>query len=236
MTGQPDIQSLAGTTVAAAKTKKRSRFSRKQVIQACASLVFFVGLLIFCANLISMENARERIIRAGAYGPMVLIVLKASTNVIAPLGGNPIYLSAAPLFGFTLGFVSLIIGDLTGYTLSFYLSRLVGRRVAHLFFSDEQIGQLDQKIPDVSNWKSVLVLAGLFISFSDFASYGAGLTPIPFWKFFLIIAPVVVVKILVLMILGEEFVTNETSFVVMVGLTTVLPVIVIGIIKLMRSK
>lgn len=238
MTGPPDIPSLASAPPVATPKKRRRvpSFTRKQVIQALAALLFFVGLLVLGANLLSMENARERIEQAGVYGPVVLIMLKAGTNVIAPLGGNPIYLSAAPLFGFTVGFVSLMLGDLAGYTLSFFLSRLIGRRVVHLFFSDAQIARLDQKVPYVSDWKSMLVLGGLFISFADFASYGAGLTPIPFWKFFLIITPVVAMKIVLLMMLGEEFVTNETRFVLVVGLMTVLPVIVIGLRKLITSK
>src|SRR6476659_9126443 len=120
-----------------AATKEKNligSYSRKQVIQAGASFLFFVGLLLLGAHLISMQHARERIVNAGVYGPLVLILLKAATNIIAPLGGNPIYLSAAPLFGFTLGFVYLLIGDLLGYATSFFLARMIGRRVVSLFF------------------------------------------------------------------------------------------------------
>lgn len=211
-------------------------YSRKQVIQAGASFLFFVGLLVLSANLISMEHAQERIISAGVYGPLVLILLKAATNIVAPLGGNPIYLSAAPLFGFTLGFVYLLIGDLLGYTVSFFLSRMVGRRVAGLFFSEEQVKRLDRMLQDVSRWKSVLLLAGLFISFADFASYGAGLTSISFLRFLLIITPIIIVKVLLFIVLGERLVTNQSSFLIVVGVTTVLPVVVLGLKELIKSK
>jgi len=222
---------------AASKKKKLiGGYSLKQLIQAGASFLFFVAVLILGANLISTEHARDKITNAGVYGPLVLILLKAATNIIAPLGGNPIYLSAAPLFGFTLGCIYLLVGDIIGYTVSFFLSRLIGRRVVKLFFSEDQVKRLDGMLQDVSRWKSVLLLAGLFFSFPDFASYGAGLTPISFWRFILVITPIVIVKILLLMVLGQKFITNQTSFLIVVGVTTVLPVVVVGIRGLLKSK
>jgi uncharacterized membrane protein YdjX (TVP38/TMEM64 family) len=210
--------------------------SRKEFIQGACAFIFFVALIYLGMRLISTENIREKVDGAGLYGPLVFILFKASTNIIAPLGGNPFYLIAPQLFGFTDGFIYLLVGDLLGYTTSFFLSRVFGRAIMRVLFSDKQLDRFDTLLHDVESWKGLALLALAFFGFADFVSYGAGLTKIPYWKYILTATPPMLLKIAILMLIGETFIINQKSFLAVMAAITILPFVVMAIRKFFKRK
>lgn len=87
------------------------------------------GILFALALFFDFEVLRGYIERAGIWAPVLFIALKASTVVIAPLSGGPLYPLVGAFFGFFPGLIYAIIGDIIGYTLAFFISRKLGHPV-----------------------------------------------------------------------------------------------------------
>ena len=84
-----------------------------------------------------LEEIRNNVEDMGIYGPILFILVKISTIVFAPLAGAPVYLLAGPLFGFYEGFAYVLVGDIIGYTIAFYIRRLYGKRTLNLFLPNK---------------------------------------------------------------------------------------------------
>src|SRR3989344_2764499 len=138
--------------------------------------------------------------RAGIWAPLALIVAKASTIVIAPLGGAPLYPLAGALFGFWWGYLYLILGDTLGITIAFYLSRAYGRRIVDYFFPDHAL--VDRVLHALGTIQGLVIAQISFISFPELICYAAGLTRIAFIPFILITTAVSIVPRGVLVALG----------------------------------
>lgn len=151
---------------------------------------------------------------AGIWAPLALIVAKASTIVIAPLGGAPLYPLAGALFGFWSGFLYLIIGDAVGGTISFYLSRFFGRSIVNYFFPDNKL--IDRVLHALGSVKGLLIAQVSFISFPELISYAAGLTKIRFVPFFIIFVVVSSIPRAALVGLGT-LLTDTTSPLLYIG-------------------
>lgn len=91
-----------------------------------------IGAIYLFARFLGVDELRERIAAAGIWGPLIVILLKASTLVIAPLGGSPLYPIAGAAFGFWRGFIYTFLGDLLGTTIAFYISRVFGRKIVQI--------------------------------------------------------------------------------------------------------
>lgn len=108
---------------------------RREFIQSIVWLVLIFVAISGTAWVIGFDGIKEKVASAGIFGPVLVVVAKASTLVFAPLGGLPIYPIAGVLFGFTKGFFLTLIGDMLGATISFYISRWFGRTVVQYLLS-----------------------------------------------------------------------------------------------------
>jgi len=106
------------------------------------------------------------------------VVITAIPAVITSFAGGMIY-------GGWGGMLISIIGSFLGTVLTFYLTRLLGRRVLTLFVSEKNIAKMEKLIGAET---SDFVLLVLFIlpSPKDFFAFFVGLTKMKAWKFFLI--------------------------------------------------
>lgn len=146
------------------------------------------------------QTISEQIERAGFWAPFALVAAKASTIVIAPLGGAPLYPLAGALFGFWYGYLYLILGDTIGITIAFFLSRTYGRRIVDYFFADRAL--VNRVLRALGTNKGLLIAQISFISFPELVCYAAGLTRIGFLPFILITTAVSIVPRGALVALG----------------------------------
>ncbi len=186
------------------EAKKLWGMERREVVQNLLWLLFFVALMVGGSFFISIEELATLVARVGFWGPLLLVVLKASTIVIAPLSGSPLYPLAGALFGGWFGLLYIVLGDMLGAVISFYISRQYGKKVVTRFLSASNLKFLDIALSYMGSVKGFLIARILFSPLPEVASYGAGLTQIAFWPFFFIHSSIGLVPATILVWFGAS--------------------------------
>ena len=136
--------------------------------------------------LLSAQNLTEYISsNFGAYAVVVLTFLQFLQVVITAIPAAITSFASGMIYGVWGALLISAVGTALGTALTFYLTRLLGRRVLTLFVSQKNIDKMENFI-DADT--STLVLFILFIipSPKDFFPFFVGLTKMKAWKFFLI--------------------------------------------------
>ena len=162
-----------------------SRIRNKEFWTGLLAIVFF-GLLIFAgALLVGNDALKMKVENAGFWAPFLFIILKMSTIVITPLGGSPIYLTAESLFGFHKGYVLVLVGDVLGYSVNFFVGRLFGTAILSKVLSIDHYKWLRGKVDKIDNWKKLFITFLTLAPISDALAYVIGLSKIKFRTYFL---------------------------------------------------
>lgn len=159
--------------------------NREKIIE----IVWFgVVLAIFILS-IKMVRSGELQAQVAAFGmlaPLLLIVLKMATLIVAPLGGTPLYVISGALFGTVQGLLICFVGDLLGSSVCFFLSRKYGARVLGFFAGGQNVEKVLKTVNIISNTRSFVKARLGFVSMPELLAYAAGLSKINFWTFSLI--------------------------------------------------
>lgn len=149
------------------------------------TLVVLFGLAFF----IDIETVKGFIERAGVFAPLLFILMKASTVVIAPLSGAPLYPIVGAFFGFWPGYLYVVIGDFLGYTIAFWLARKFGYPLVNKFISAKETGLLARIVKHVGTTKGFFHMCLTCGALPELVSYGAGLSKLPYPIFIGILLP-----------------------------------------------
>lgn len=144
----------------------------------------FVGYWI-SVNLLGKDQVRKLVESFGILGPLILIILKSSTLVFAPLGGNPIYVLSGLLYGFWSALGLVLVGDILGSSISFWLARKFGRGIVIKLTGGRSSNLIDKVYARIGEWRGLA--AASFFGLFDYVNYVAGLTQISFKRFILIV-------------------------------------------------
>ncbi len=193
----------------------------KEVIQGAVILLFFVALMYFSLKIIGSDNMQQSIANFGTFGPILFMILKASTIIIAPLGGRPLYLIAPSLWGFWPAFVYIFIADTLAYASIFFISRKFGKKVMCYFVTDKDMHKVDEMLETFGTWQ--YFIPARFIA-SEFAGYAAGLTKIPFYQYMAVVIPANIVEISFALFVGHTFVKNRLTFVIAMVVLSFIPI------------
>lgn len=158
---------------------------RKEVIKNIIGLIVVCLIIFISFRYIDMDQIQNMIRDAGVWAPILFVLAKASTIVFAPLSGSPLYPLAGALFGLGHGFVYIVIGDALGATISFYISRLLGRTFVERF-ARSNMGAIDRTLSFIEKKKGFFIARVCFAALPEVVSYAAGLTRIKFIPFFVI--------------------------------------------------
>jgi uncharacterized membrane protein YdjX (TVP38/TMEM64 family) len=152
------------------------------------ALWIMVALFLFVGSLLLIRNGQlqEIVSGLGFWAPAILILLKISTLVVAPLGGNPIYIISGALYGNWVGFAIVMAGDILGSSICFWISRKFGEKVVKTLASEKLFEQVKKGVSIISETKSFAKARLGFASLPELLAYAAGLSKINFWKFTLI--------------------------------------------------
>jgi len=112
--------------------------SKGQLISSLVGITVVLGGIYALFAYFGITNVQETIQHAGIWAPLVLVLAKASTIIIAPLSGSPIYPLAGALFGFWEGTALLMAGDILGGIVAFYISRFFGRTVVEKMIGGDE--------------------------------------------------------------------------------------------------
>ncbi|OGG43872.1 hypothetical protein A2841_01050 [Candidatus Kaiserbacteria bacterium RIFCSPHIGHO2_01_FULL_48_10] len=145
-----------------------------------------IGMAYVVTVSIGIEGLRNLAASIGIWGAFAVVLLKATTIIVIPLGGGPIYVIAGAAYGFWKGLLLTAVGDTIGFTIAFYLSRFFGRSILDFFVPISQTQQLERILEKSSTISALLKARIAFLSFPELFAYLAGLTSVSFPIFFLI--------------------------------------------------
>lgn len=145
--------------------------------------------IILLAVFVDIGSLKVWIEGAGVWGPLVFIILKISTIVIAPLSGAPLYPLVGLIFGFWPGIIYVLIGDILGYTIAFSLSRIFGRKLVLKLLSGKEESMLARIVDHIGDSKGFFQACLTLFSLPEVLSYGAGLSRLSYIKFISILMP-----------------------------------------------
>ena len=153
------------------------------LVGGCAALLWYTG---FFACLGSIQEMQAYIDRFTPYSHLFYFFLQLFSVLVAPIPSNITALAGALLFGTWTAFLLTWLAVVLGSVLVFALARVLGQS-----FADRLVNQrISAKYLDTIRRKRdvFLILVFLFPFFpDDLICILAGLTDIPFHRFFLIV-------------------------------------------------
>ena len=185
---------------------------RKEINSVCIAVTLIA--LIALTFLIDIEALKVWVERSGPWAPLTFIVLKIATIVIAPLSGGALYPIAGLLFGFWPAVIYLAIGDLIGYSIAFWISRVFGQKIVARIIAENEGGIMAKIVGYISNAKGLFIAVVVFFPVPELVSYAAGLTKLRYRTFILILWPMWVVATSLFIFLGAhlDFLSDYISF------------------------
>lgn len=166
--------------------KKPIKMFKNHKIVEYAWLVIVVLLFIVSIQTIKNGYLISHIDSFGILAPLIFILLKASTLVIAPLGGLPLYFIAGSLFGNINGFVLALLGDAFGSSVCFLLSRFYGHKIVKALAGDKFFEKVMNTVGVLKDARSFIKARIALLAVPEILAYASGLSKISFWTFFLI--------------------------------------------------
>lgn len=203
--------------------------------------LLFVVLAFTLVSLVAVELAggtdqfRNLIHNAGVWAPLVYILLKASTYVIAPLSGTSVKLASGALFGTWEGMLFSLAGDTLGGSLNYWIARTLGRKGISKFAGKKALTQVDHAAERVGGWKALLGARLLLSAFYDFISYAAGLAKISFAQYFAVTTIGGIPISIFFAMVGNATVESDSASTVLIGICSVM-LVVISIAYLVHRK
>jgi len=188
----------------------------KDIIENVVSLVLVFTVILVVFRFFNLSDVQSFVDRFGVWAPIIFIFTKASTIVFAPLSGSPLYPAAGALFGFWEGFSILLVGDIVGGAIAFFISRTYGLKITERFIKSES--SLMKKILDqLGTLKGFIFARVCFIPMPEIVCYAAGLTKMSFLRFILVHAVIDIPMTAILVGAGALF-TGDLSPLIILAL------------------
>jgi uncharacterized membrane protein YdjX (TVP38/TMEM64 family) len=149
-------------------------------------LIILTALFIISILLVKNGTLVNQIGSFGIFAPIIFVLLKISTLVIAPLSGAPLYIIAGSLFGNTYGLLLSILGDALGTIICFLLSKYYGENVVRFLAGNDLFAKIKKTAGVLNNHKSFLKARVTFFLMPEVLSYASGFSQINFFTFTLI--------------------------------------------------
>lgn len=165
-------------------------------------------LFLYNNNILNLDTLKNLILNSGYFAPIIYIIAFSLVpltffpdSVLAILGGS--------IFGLGPGFFYTSIGALIGGSISFFLSRLLGKSFVEKLESDK-IQNIQILLKD-KGFFMILILRLIPLFPFDLISYGAGLTKISYKDFALGTLIGTIPGILVFVNLGAQWISLDKN-------------------------
>ena len=195
--------------------------SWKDMAKNLAIIAVTIGVAYIVTVAIGLEGLREKVESAGVYAPFILILLKATTIVVAPLGGTIIYPVAGALFGFWKGLALALIGDTIGSTIAFWISRKFGRKILHYFTGRGGMPMVEKVVERLGTRRQFVKARIFFSGFMDLFAYAAGLTKINFWFFIIVHIGIHGILVALYILFGDLLISGKFIVLLAVSVGTI---------------
>ncbi|MDX1542140.1 MAG: TVP38/TMEM64 family protein [Geminicoccaceae bacterium] len=159
----------------------------RRIIKVVVVVLILVGIwwlldvTDFLQYFTRVDVLQDQIERLGFWGPAAVMGLMAANIVVSPLPSAPILFAAGAAYGPWWGTFWVLAGAQIGSLMAFFLARWLGADVVQKWFGESPALRI---IGDQTTLAGIVFVSRLvpFMSF-DLISYGAGLTPLAWWRF-----------------------------------------------------
>lgn len=162
------------------------KINKNNLLKYFISIAFITVFILIVYKIFKMDiginDIKDYVSSFGKFGPIIYIIMFA----LVPLTLFPdsiLAIAGGLLFGLYKGYIYTAIGALIGGSISFYISRKLGRGIVKKFTKDK-LDNIEQMVNDKGF--SIIFLLRLIPLFPfDVISYGAGLTSVGYKDFIL---------------------------------------------------
>lgn len=162
------------------------KINKNNLLKHFISIVFVIIFILIVYKIFKMDigisDIKDYVSSFKAFAPIIYIIMFA----LVPLTLFPdsiLAISGGLLFGLYKGYIYTAIGALIGATISFYISKKLGRNIVKKFTKDK-LDNIENIINN--NGFYIIFLLRLIPLFPfDVISYGAGLTKVKYKDFIL---------------------------------------------------
>ncbi|WP_249138904.1 VTT domain-containing protein [Actibacterium sp. MT2.3-13A] len=198
-------------------------------LSALAGGLWWAGLGTRLDAVLDQGTVSDWVVRSGAFGPALIILLMAVAVVASPLPSAPIALAAGAAYGHVAGTVYVILGAELGALIAFGLARRLGREALRRRLGN----RVEAGLLGSQNALMLTVFASRllpFVSF-DMISYAAGLSGLRMWRFALATLAGIVPASFLLAHLGGEAARGDWAgagwAALGLGAATLLPLLIV---------
>jgi len=117
----------------------------------------------------------------GAAGPLAYMVVVIVEVVLAPIPGTLLYLPGGVIFGWFVGGMASLAGNVIGAGLACQIMRSLARSRIEPYLEKSELSRYETVLETRGLWIVFLLRVNPLTS-SDLVSYAAGLTRVPAWK------------------------------------------------------
>jgi uncharacterized membrane protein YdjX (TVP38/TMEM64 family) len=128
-----------------------------------------------------LTGVREYFESWGAFAPLAYVAVVIVEVILAPIPGTLLYLPGGVIFGWFIGGLASLTGNVAGAGIACQIMRSLGRSYIEPYLERSQLRKYEEVIEARSLWIIFLLRVNPLTS-SDLVSYAAGLTRIPVWK------------------------------------------------------
>ena len=186
--------------------------SKTQGLKKIVILIVFAAIIFIVFKQFNIEYIRSLVLQAGVYAPLVFMLIKILTIVLAPMSGFPMFLLAGPLFGFVKGYLYILIADFIGTTIAFHLSRKYGTKIVYRVVPKKGKKFIKKTLSSLENWRGITITR-LVLPLQDVISYAAGLTKISYKEFIISSTIVKAISFALLVALGLTLLDKKTFYI-----------------------
>jgi len=174
-------------------SKKSSYIALAAILAAVAAFLLIpqvreavqvvVGILTVKDPQEAIQSFKDYLLGFGYWAPAVSSLLMVFQSVVAPLPAFVVTFTNGLLFGWVGGTILSWSSAMLGAALCFWIARALGRPVVERLVGGTKALEVSDLFFARYGNRAILVSRLLpFVSF-DIISYGAGLTPVSFWRF-----------------------------------------------------
>lgn len=182
----------------------------KSHLKEISGLAIFLTLAVVVAlvfNSIGIEVIQKKISSSGPWGPLIFIIVHATTIVIAPFEGSFLMIASGSIFGLWQGILYTIIAGYLGSSINFWIARLFGAKLISKLIGKKGvnfINQISQKVNDQPALLIPLMATTLF----DLMGYAAGISSIKYQNFMIAVTTSSLFTVPIYVILGKNLIEN----------------------------
>lgn len=130
-----------------------------------------------------LRHLPELLSRYRGHAAAILIALQILQVFVCIIPGQPIQFAASYMFGIVGGYLISVTGAAIGATITFYLSRLLGKDAVCTLFDEEKIENYRRKLNSGKGLMAVFLIYLIPGIPKDLTAYAAGISDIRFIPF-----------------------------------------------------